>query len=155
MLLAEERSLAYQASPITGTSKSPLPNRRQQMKKISRILGVLLCLIAVNMIFQALVVQQNNQIKVWQVKIRDLEREKIQLRVEMAYLESFDRIQYVAQTKLGMRAPGSRDFRCIAAAPVERPRLYTKTQPSSKTNRPWGKVTTWLGGMGKTMAQTP
>jgi cell division protein FtsL len=155
MLLAEERSLAYQDSSVTGTHKIALPKRRLQLKKISRIMGFLLCLMVANVIFQSLVVQQNNQIKVWQAKIRDLERESIQLRVEMAYLESFDRIQYLAQTELGMRVPGSRDFRRIAAVPVEKPRLYTQTQPSSKANRPWGKVTSWLGGIGKTMAQTP
>lgn len=156
MLVAEERSFIGAITAPSGAGKISYSSRRAQFKLLTRILGILLSFMLINLIFQALVVQQNHQIRTWQAKINDLQRETIELRIEIAKLESFDRIQTLAQTRLGMRTPGPQEYRCIAAAPVEHPQLYSQTgRPTSETNNPWEKLSNWIGGIGETLAQTP
>jgi cell division protein FtsL len=121
------------------------------------VVGVVLGLAVGNIIIQGLVVNKNYQIRNLQSRIQEKEREMLKLRIEIANLESFDRVREIAQNELGMKAAGPEDYLIIPAVPVEQNGL---TRPSkyiaAATDRNvFDKIASWLGGVGKTMANTP
>lgn len=120
MLLAKQHSEVDQFQEWPDFSNDNRIKRRTvkkpfQSKAFIRVLVGVLCLIIANIIFQALVIKRTQEIKVWQAKLTKLERYSTKLRIEMANLESFERIQTAAQRDLGMRIPGPDDYLCIAA----------------------------------------
>ena len=125
------------------------------------IITGIFCLVIVNLVFQSLLVKRIHEIKTWQTKLAGLERSSAKLRIEMAGLESFERIQVAAQKDLGMRVAGPNDYLCIAAIPdgsKEQPHTYETTTylgPKTSAGNLWAKLANWLGGIGETMAQTP
>lgn len=135
---------------------------RKSLSFIIKIAICLLCLIVANLVIQSLVVQRISQIKQLQNKIAVMERRAGELRVEIADLESFDRIQSLAEKELGMRVAGPNDFHCIAAVSDSQP---IQTQNPTRSNRIpskpvahgnlWARVSSWLGEFGEAMAQTP
>jgi len=164
--------LAERITPIESNSNLKYQSRRQSRNQsgkkvvikpgyrfLVKIALVLIVFISINNVVQALLVQRNNEVKQWQDKIQALERESVQIRMEMAGLESFERIQAIAQKEFGMKVAGPKDYQCIAAAPVIKqniPHLVNGlTEPASKDNNPWARLTAWLGGLGETMASTP
>ena len=159
MLLAEKQMFLNPAITVTGVSSQPASQTRRNRKLIPRVIGFLLCLVVANMIIQAIVVQKNNEITKWKNEIRDLERKQIELRIEMAGLESFERIQTMAKNELGMREAGPKDYQLIAASPIapgeniRHPYEYHSTRTVSKSGL-WAKLSAWLGSLGETMAQT-
>lgn len=136
----------------------------QQPRKKSRLMLKLICglfvLMLINIIVQAMVVQTNHQINTWKNMIREQEREMIQLRVEIAALESFERIQLIAQTELGMKMAGPDDYKFIAAVPsmkksVPSASYLAKSEVRQNSANLLAKLNNWLGGFGRTMAKTP
>lgn len=135
---------------------------RKSMPFLIKLAICLLCLIIANLVIQSLVIQRIAQIKYWQNKISALERRASELRVEMADLESFDRIQSLAEKDLGMRVAGPNDYHCIAAAPDSQPvqarditRSSGRPSKSDTNGNLWARVSMWLGEFGEAMAQTP
>jgi cell division protein FtsL len=155
---ARTRGLNKTVSDQTHSQSHPA-KKRHFGKLFTIIIAVVLCLVVANLIFQALLIKRVEEINVWQIKLAKLDRRSIKLRIEMADLESFERIQTAAQKDLGMKVAGPDDYLCIAAVPdhqMEQPRTYetytAKTIPQSNL---WTKLANWLEGIGETMAQTP
>jgi cell division protein FtsL len=132
---------------------------RSKPRRWSAAVGIILCLAIGNVIIQGLVVHKNFQIRNLQSRIDVKERQILKLRIDIANLESFDRVREVAQNELGMKAAGPDDYRIIPAVPaadpdgVTAPREYL-AQTSGDRNV-LDKIVAWLGGVGKTMANTP
>ncbi|HEX7712824.1 MAG TPA: hypothetical protein VF531_02285 [Bacillota bacterium] len=174
MLLAERRSMINPAEmepvpeTVSGLNTSEWVARdttvkpRKSLPLLIKLTTGLLCLIVANLVIQSLVIQRISEIKHWQNKIGVLERSASELRVEMADLESFDRIQSLAEKDLGMRVAGPNDYHCIAAVsdsqPVQ-PRDITRSSgrpsKSDRNGNLWARVSTWIGEFGEAMAQTP
>jgi cell division protein FtsL len=178
MILAEQRSIIEQlkdeqdfsdnGARMRGLNRTVsdqayiqggLAKKRYPGKPFTIIIVVVLCLAVANLIFQALLIKRTEEINVWQSKLAKLERRSIKLRIEMADLESFERIQTAAQKDLGMKVAGPDDYLCIAAVPehqTEQPRTYgTYTTKTIPQNNLWTKLANWLEGIEETMAQTP
>jgi cell division protein FtsL len=162
MLLADRRSEQLN-SAVNAGERSKNPARRLVVQKIiAKIIIFSLCLIVANLVIQSLVVKRIREIKELQVEISSLNRKSGILRVEMAELDSFSRIQAIAQKDLNMRPAGPKDFQLIAAAPgykEEKPPVTDQDQANSLKTIPrdglWNQLVTWLGGANKTMADTP
>jgi cell division protein FtsB len=163
MLLAEQYSSCAQLRKKPDFPQdSPVHNRpvkkRIQNRVVFKILVGMLCLVLANIIFQALVIKRTQEIKVWQAKLATLERDSVKLRIEMANLESFDRIQTAARRDLGMRVAGPDDYMCIAAAPEppQNPPQSLGTYPAKSTppGNLWNRLAGWIEGIGETMAQS-
>lgn len=162
MVLAEQYSSSAQLRKKPDFSQdNPVQSRsvkkRFQNGVVFKILVCMLCLVLTNIIFQALIIKRTQEIKVWQGKITKLERVSAKLRIEMANLESFDRIQTAAQRDLGMRVAGPEDYMCIAAAPESPqnpPQVYGPyTTKSTPPGNLWTRLAGWIEGIGETMAQ--
>jgi cell division protein FtsL len=162
MVLAEQYSSSAQLKKNPDFSKeSPVQSRpakkRLQNRVVFKILICTLILVLANIVFQSLVIKRTREIKVWQGKLARLERVSVKLRIEMAGLESFDRIQAVAQKDLGMRVAGPEDYISIAAAPEppqNSPLSYDAYQTSSTPpGNLWNRLAGWIEGIGQTMAQ--
>jgi len=125
--------------------------------KIVILVGILLALVVCNVVVHACVIRQDHQLKYWQKMIDEKERELVKLRIEIAQLESFDRIQRIAQNELGMRDAGPMDCYLIKSAPELKKEVF-KSDYVAKTPTNtglWNKVSGWLGGLGRTMAKNP
>lgn len=125
--------------------------------KIVILVGILLALVVCNVVVHACVIRQDHQLKYWQKMIDEKERELVKLRIEIAQLESFDRIQRIAQNELGMRDAGPMDCYLIKSAPELKKEVF-KSDYVAKTPTNtglWNKVSGWLGGLGQTMAKNP
>ena len=155
MVLAEKMSFTEVNYEIN--DQKIKPSKRNHNIKLFIVIGVTVGLIITNLIVQALVLEKNIQIKNWHQQIQEKERDILKLRMEIADLDSFDRVQEIAQNELGMRNPGPKDFVMVKAAPSYQEQLpvmsyLAKTQTE---NGLWGKLTTWVGEIGKTMAKNP
>ncbi len=174
MILADQYSIREQfkeeqgffgQEPVEKAFNNQANKKRQLAKRkglrnlLAMIVGGVLSLVVANIIFQALLIQRNQEVKVWQTRLAKLERRAIKLRIEMADLGSFERIQTAAQRDLGMKLAGPDDYLCIAAAPEKREgqqQTYeTYTSKSVPQGNLWTKLADWLEGIGQTMAQTP
>jgi hypothetical protein len=158
MILAEKQSLSENLYNTSELVLRPHAELRKNLKPFLTIIGFSLCLMVANLWVQVVVVKQNNEIKGCQEAIRILERESIKIRIEMANLESFERVQTVAQKELHMKIAGPGDYRCIAAAPSlpqNEPRPYNFVAKSIPQNtRLWAKVAFWFEGFRTAMAQS-
>ncbi|MCL6589429.1 MAG: cell division protein FtsL [Firmicutes bacterium] len=164
MLLAERHTekLNSAAGP---EDKFKNPARQWVVQKmIAKIIVFSLCLIVANLVIQSLAVKRIREIKDLQAEISSLERDAAKLRVEMAELESFNRIQAIAQKELNMRPAGPKDFQFIAAAPgynYKKEKSAVSGQDQANSLKPvprdslWNQLAAWLGGTNKTMADTP
>lgn len=112
-----------------------------------KIVVVLVGLVFFNSIIQALVVQKNYQITLQRNEIQVLDRELNKIQVEIAGLTSYERIQFLAKSELGMKLATPGDYRRIAAAPS-----VDRVLPKQSI---WGRFTAWVGGAGETLANTP
>lgn len=159
MILAEKQRLSENLYNNTEYIKKPRNYQREILKPLFRIVGIFLCLLVANVWIQVLVVKRNDEIRGYQTAIRELERTSIKIRIEMAKLESFERIQTIAQKELGMRVAGPNDYRCIAAAPVlksDEPRPYNYVANTTPQNSHlWARLAAWFEGIRSVMAQTP
>jgi cell division protein FtsL len=139
------------------TSPKRKVHSRRKPRTWIAAMGFVLCLAIGNVIVQGLVVHKNFQIRALQSRITVKERQMLKLRIDIANLESFDRVREVAQNELGMKAAGPDDYRIIPAVPAVQdgmtaPREYL-VQTATDRNV-LDKIIAWLGGVGKTMANT-
>ncbi len=154
MLLAEQQARTV---PIDTTVPSQRLHSRPRPKSrfVYRIGGVVFGVFVVNLFLHAAVIQKSYEIRAWEDKIRDLNREMVEVRMDIAHLESFDRIKTIAENELGMKPAGSDDYRCIAVAP---PQLESRVEGDYHLkDKPslWTRVSSWVGNQGATMAQNP
>lgn len=157
MLLAEKLTLNDDETVVTAQKPTPHSYRRLQ-GKMMLILGLLFASILGNMIVQGLVIQQNQRIQVWQKKIDEKQRELVKLRMEIADLDSFDRIQKIAQNELGMREAGPQDYNLIKSVPGNHDQLTPPTRYLAEVPEQtglWATISSWFGEIGKTMAKSP
>lgn len=157
MILAEKQRISENLYN-TESAIGPRTYRRQNLKPFLSIVGFFLCLMVANLWVQVAIVKRNDQIKVCREAIRTLERESIQIRIQMANLESFERIQTIAQKDLHMKIAGPGDYRCIAAAPSlnrNEPRPYNYiSQSGTQNTHLWGRIASWFEGIRAAMAQS-
>jgi hypothetical protein len=117
-----------------------------------------LCLTLTNLWIQVAIVKRSGEIKDYQDAIRSVERESIKIRMEMANLDSFERIQNIAINELHMRIAGPDDYRLIAAAPSlhqKEPRPYNYVaKTASQNTHVWGRLASWFEGLRAAMAQS-
>jgi len=137
-----------------------LPVAEGALKKILarliKILIVFLSLAVFNSFLQIFVIFRCQEIKKYQSKISLLEKDISRVRVEIASLESFDRIQTIALNELGMRSPGPDDYHWVEALPVaseNTPGREADSQRMAKADL-WGNLYQLVGNIGKTMAQS-
>ncbi|HEY8464295.1 MAG TPA: hypothetical protein VIM29_09795, partial [Bacillota bacterium] len=86
----------------------PRPKPKQQWALAAAVM--LFGLIVGNVIIQGLVVERNYQISYWQKLLNEQEREIVKVKMEIASLESFDRVQSIAKNELGMKTAGPQDY---------------------------------------------
>ena len=156
MLLAEKR-MVYDYESV---SRETVSNRAKTVRRqrhmadfLVKVGGVVLCLLVLNTLIQALVIQKTYEIRGLEAKVRDIDREIVEVRMDMANLESLDRIKTIAQNDLGMREAGSSDYRCIAVARPSLKSFGNSREESVPSNNLLAKVASWVGGLGVTMAQ--
>ncbi|HYH05055.1 MAG TPA: hypothetical protein VEC37_18335 [Bacillota bacterium] len=141
----------------TGCTKKRRLKPTFKQKWLLPAAGVLFCLTVCNVIVQGLVVDKTYQIRRWEKLINEQEREIVKLKVDIAALESFERVQYIAKNELGMKAAEAQDYRLIPSVPAGR-EDYTPNSGYNVADRDAGllnKIAAWFGGIGKTMANTP
>lgn len=129
---------------------------KKTLARLIKILIVFLLLAVFNSFLQVFVIFQCQEIKKFQSEIELLEKDISRMKVEIASLESFDRIQTIALNELGMRAPGPDDYHWIEALPVaseNTPGRKADIQGTVKADL-WGNLYQWVGNIGKTMAQS-
>ncbi|HBE77617.1 MAG TPA: hypothetical protein DDW65_07500 [Firmicutes bacterium] len=158
MILAERQRISEQLYNTNQPALQSMAERRTLLKPILIVSGTFLCLTVANLWVQLALVKQSNETKQCQMAIRSLERESIKLRMEMANLESFERIQTIAQKQLHMKIAGPNDYRWIAAAPdlyksESHPYNYVSKVTSQNTHI-WGKLASWVEGFRQAMAQS-
>lgn len=148
MLVAERYSVE---KPQLNTGAGITKKVRIRCKKgvLSKTVVILVGLIFLNSLIQSIVVKKNHEITVQRQEIQTLNRELNKLQIEIAGLSSYDRIQTLAKTKLGMKLASPGDYRRIAAAPS------VNQEPRSYENNIWKKVAAWAGEAGETLANTP
>lgn len=126
------------------------------LARFIKIFIFFLLLAVFNSFLQVFVIFQSQQIIQFQTKIELLENDISRAKVEMASLESFDRIQTIALNELGMRAADSNDYHWIEGLPVVSeyaPDWSVDSQEKAKADL-WGQLYQWAGNIGKTMAHS-
>ncbi len=121
-----------------------------------KILVIFLFLAAFNSFLQVFVIFKSQEIIKYQSQIQILEKEISRTKVEIASLESFDRIQTIALNELGMRAANSNDYRWVEAMPVVKGGVPAHEQVALEIAEDdlWEHFSRWIGNIGKTMAQS-
>lgn len=106
-----------------------------------------------NSFLQVFVISQNEKILEYQSQIEILEKEISRTKVEIASLQSFDRIQAIALNELGMRIANTEDYRWVEAMPVvtESVSVFNQTLPEADL---WEHLSRWMSDIGKTMAKS-
>lgn len=159
MLLAEKLPVSTMDDVQNDIVRQRQKVRRVKMRnpKIMIVIGILLTLVVCNVVVQACVIRQDHQLKYWQKMIDEKERELVKLRIEIAQLESFDRIQRIAQNELGMRDAGPMDCFLIKSAPDLKKEVFQSNYVAEAPSNSglWDKLSGWLGGIGRTMAKNP
>ncbi len=124
--------------------------------RLIKILIFFLILAVFNSFLQVFVIFQCQEIKKFQSQIELLEKDISRIKVEIASLESFDRIQTIALNELGMRAADTDDYHWIEALPVvNRDAPERNIDPQETANADlWGHFYQWIGNVGKTMAHS-
>jgi len=127
---------------------------KKVLAQLIKIFSVLLLLVVFNSFLQVLIISQSQDIKHFQSEIQILKKDISRVKVEMASLESFDRIQSIALNELGMKAADIYDYQWIEAFPVVKtPTPKTNLQVAVRDNL-WERVYQWVEEIGKTMAQS-
>ncbi len=158
MILAEKRQISEKYSDTTVTISKVRSNHRAELRPFLIVGGLFLCLSLINLWIQVVNVKRSDEIKNCRAAIRGLERESIQIRIEMAQLESFERVSKIAQTELHMKVAGPTDYQLIAGVPSlhqKVPRPYNSvTKTVLPNNHVWGKLASWFEGVRAAMAQS-
>jgi cell division protein FtsB len=158
MILAEKQQISEEYRYTTVTVSKARPDYRPELKPFLIVGGFFIVLSLINLWIQVVNVKRSDEIKNYRAAIRGLERESIQIRVEMARLESFERISKIAQTELHMKVAGPTDYQLIAGVPSlhqNEPRPYNSvTKTALPNNHVWGKLATWFEGVRSAMAQS-
>ena len=129
----------------------------KSLTQLIKILIIVLLLAVLNSFLQVFVIFINQEIQKYQSQIKILEKEISRTKVEMASLESFERIQTIALNKLGMRAANSDDYHWVEAMPVVSESLSSipdQASPEIVEADLWEQLSRWIGNIGKTMAQS-
>lgn len=126
------------------------------LARFIKIFSVFLILAVLNSFLQVFVISQCQEIKKYQSQIELLAKDISRTKVEIASLESHDRIRSIALNELGMRAAGSDDYHWIEAMPVLREETSDRKVDLQKMAKAdlWGHLYQWIGDIGKTMAQS-
>lgn len=128
---------------------------KKVLSQLLKIFIVFSLLAVFNSFLQVLIISQNQDIKRLQSEIQILKKDISRIKVEMASLESFDRIQSIALNELGMRAADIYDYHWIEAFPVAKTPAPPKADlQASVTTDLWERVYQWVEEIGKTMAQS-
>ena len=127
---------------------------KHTLVQLIKIFLVFSSLAVFNSILQVFVISQNEEILKYQSQIKILEKEISRTKVEIASLQSFDRIQAIALNELGMRAANTEDYRWVEAMPMARKdaSTYNQGHPEIAQADLWEYLYRWLGDLGKTMA---
>jgi cell division protein FtsL len=149
-MLVAERYQIEKSDMNTGAEIKRKARIRLKRAVLIKTVAVFVGLVFLNSVIQALVVQKNHEITVQRNEIQALDRELNKLQIEIASLASYDRIQNLAKTKLGMKLATPEDYRRIAAVPS-----VDHTTPDSYRQSLWSRVAAWVAGAGETMANTP
>lgn len=153
MVTAEKLMVPQEEVPIKETKTVV---RRKSRKGAVWTVSLLMFMIFSNLFVHALVIKYNYQMKQLEKLIDARKQEMVKLRVEMADLESFDRIHEIAQRDLGMRVAESKDYFLVKAAPAIKqvPKSSIASSPQMETTgNLWSQIGNWFGEMGQTMAQ--
>ncbi len=149
-MLMAERYPMEKPNQKSGVKVEKKTHLRWKRTALIKIVGVLIGLIFLNSVIQALVVEKNHQILVQRGEIQALDRELNKIQIEIAGLNSYERIQKLAKTELGMKLASPEDYRRIAVAPSAK-----RTEPGSYRKNILSRVAAWVGGVGETLANTP
>ncbi len=124
---------------------------------ITRLLKIFIVfsLIAVfNSFLQVFVILQSQEIKKFQSEIKLLEKDISRIKVEVASLGSFDRIQSIALNELGMRAADTNDYHWVEALPIVNTPIRKENLQDVAKDDFKGQMFQWMENVGKTMAQS-
>lgn len=129
---------------------------KKTLVQLIKIFTIFLFLAVINSFLQVFVIFQSREIIDYRARIKSLEKEISQIKVEIASLESFERIQTIALNELGMRAPTSDDYHWVEAMPAASKNVSLPNYTSSEMVKAdlWEQLHQWLGNLGKTMAQS-
>lgn len=127
---------------------------KKVLSQIIKIFIVFSLLAVFNSFLQVLIISQNQDIKQLQSEIQILNKDISRIKVEMASLESFERIQSIALNELGMKAADIYDYHWIEAFPAVKVTAPKADLQVTVRTGLWGKVNQWVEELGKTMAQT-
>lgn len=124
--------------------------------QLAKILIIFLFLAVFNSFLQVFVIFKSQEILKYQSEIRILEKEISRTKVEIASLESFDRIQTIALNELGMRAANPDDYRWVESMPVVTGSAPVQAQASPGIVEAdiWDHLSHLIGNIGKTMAHS-
>ena len=158
MALAERiQKPEMETTTATGCTKKRRLKPRFKQKWLLPAAGMLFCLTVCNVIVQGLVVDKTYQIRRWEKLINEQEREIVKLKVDIAALESFERVQYIAKNELGMKTAEPQDYRLVPPVPAQG-EDYAPNPSYNVAGRNnsglFNKITAWFGEIGKTMANT-
>lgn len=123
---------------------------RWKRTALIKITAVVIGLVFLNSVIQALVIEKNYQIAVQCDQIQALDREINKIQIEIAGLNSYERIQKLAKTELGMKLASPGDYRRIAVDSS-----LNRTVPRSDRKNIWNRLAVWVGGSGETLANAP
>lgn len=129
----------------------------KSLTQLIKILIIVLLLAVFNSFLQVFVIFISQEIQKYQSLIEILEKEISRTKVEMASLESFERIQTIALNKLGMRAANYDDYHWVEAMPMVSESVSSipdQASPEIVEADLWEQLSRWIGNIGKTMAQS-
>lgn len=158
MVLAEKVVMDEAEETVVGSKKTKYASKTKlNFKKVLSLAGFVLCLTVGNVVVQGLVVEKNYQIRHWEQLVQEQERDVMKLKIKIANLESFDRVQTIAENELGMKTVGPDDYQMIPAAPEAKGPSVQAGSCVAQADASAGmldKIAAWFGGIGKTMANT-
>lgn len=124
------------------------------LSQLLKIFIVISLLAVFNSFLQVLIISQNQDIKQLQSEIQMLKKDISRIKVEIASLESFDRIQSIALNELGMRTADIYDYYWVEAFPVVKTPAPKRNLQSTVKSDLWGRLSQWAENIGKTMAHS-
>jgi cell division protein FtsL len=126
--------------------------------QLIKVLTIFLLLAVFNSFLQVLVISKSHEILKCRSQIEILEKKISRTKMEIASLESFDRIQTIALNELGMRTANSNDYRWVEAMPFLKEDTGAVNQVSDSVEMAeanlWGNLYKCIGELGKTMAKS-
>ncbi len=158
-MLVAKQHCTHEEETATGYIEAPKKQRRKGFRRlIGLVLINLVILVCVNLLVHGMLLQQNYQSKALEKQIKELDRQLLEMQMEVSGLGSFERIQEVAVTKLGMQLPDNYDNYSIHKKTT---RPYKVEAIASKNvsrtiyyeNNLWSQAVAWLSSLGATMAK--